>query len=262
MPADPYDAVRGQIVGPSVVYLQPYYLRRVIGSLFEPLVGPIIANEFTDGTPVIDIEDYLYPLDAKWAYQLLDSTNTIILDTSQTIGPVSSGGYPWIKDLIYPGQRMARTTIIDVTDRVYAGRFTAYSLIGAKYPVTVGDIRSASTGQMTLLCRSHTERDETIEAMSSGGPCQLRTPCNTTIDDMFFTPGDISELRFGISGACILAVDFTEVSPTDIPPFKAISYGVQTQNALTASMNYQELSDAFTYHTYRDMALSQTGIKP
>jgi hypothetical protein len=98
--------------------------------------------------------------------------------------------------------------------------------------------------------------------MSSGSPCQLRTPCATIVDDMYFTPVDIAETRYGIKGWCLLAVDFIEVSPTELAPFKAISYGVQTQNAAAAGMNYAQLRDAFVYHTYRDMHLSQTGIAP
>jgi len=263
MPVDPYDAIRMYITGPSIVDGASYYLRRVIGSLHEPLVGPIIAGHYTDNTPVLFVEDYLYPLDTTFAYELLDATNTLVLDKSANVGPVPSGGYPWIKDLIYPAQRIARTVIVDITDRTYGGRITPYYLVANKYPVTVGDVRSASTGTLTVLCRTHAERDEVIEALSSGGPCQLRTPCSTVVDDMYFTPGDINEARVGITGACMLAVDFTEVSPTDIAPFRAVSYAQQTQNAIAASaMKYSGLRDAFAFHTYRDMALSQSGIAP
>jgi len=262
LPADPHDAVRVYVTGPSIVEGAQYNLRRVVGTLHESLVGPIVADAYVDGTPVLFVEDYLYPLDTVYAYELLDATNVNVLDRSQDVGPVPSGGYPWLKDLIYPAQRSARISIMDITDRTYAARFTPYYLVGAKYPITAGDVRSASTGTLTVLCRSHTERDDTIEALSSGGPVQLRTPCGTVIDDMFFTPGDIAETRLGVTGACALSIDFTEVSPTDIAPFRAISYATQTQNAIAAGMKYAGLRDAFVYHTYRDMSLSQSGIAP
>jgi len=263
LPPDPSDAVRVYVTGPSMVYQRSYQVRRVIGgTLREPMPGPFIADEYADHTPVLFIEDYLFPLDTTWQYELLDAGGDVILDTSPSVGPVASLGYPWVRDLIYPAQRSTPLEIVDITGRVYAGRVSPYYLVAQKYPVTLGDVRSASTGTMTVLCRNHAQRDATLDALSSGGPCQLRAPCTDVVDDMYFTPLDVEEIRVGRRGACVLSVEFVEVSPTELPPFKAISYATQTANATAAGMKYSGLRDAFVFHTYRDMSLSQTGIGP
>ena len=190
---------------------------------------------------------------------------------SATSGPVPSGGVPWIRDAVFPDMHYAPVCIVDVTDRTRAARITPYYVSATPGAVTAGDVRSSSNGTLTLLCRSHAERDVTIHAMSTGSPCQLRVPaaCRAVVDEMLFAPLDIGETRYGVAGACLLTVDFLEVDASELATFKPVTYGVQKQNATAAGLQYgtlgppaTELALQFVGKSYRHMYLSPTGIEP
>jgi hypothetical protein len=251
------------VSGPAITAETSYQMFRIVdGTTYEPIPGTFVAAAGTPPTLVVD--DWWYPLDTSYVYQLMDATGTVIIDQSSNADAVPSGGMPWIRDVIYPANRVSPLRIVDVTGRMRAGRVSPYYQMQQKYPVTIGDIRSASAGTLTAFCYSHVERDDVIQALSSGSPVQLRVPppCRVVVDEMYFTPIDIEETRFGRSGACVLTIDFIETQVTQLPPFQAVSYGVQTTNADAASMDYEDLRGVFMLHTYQDMSESQTGIAP
>lgn len=260
----PTSPTRVRVSGPAVVYGTSYQLFRIVGSTYEPVPGTYVASHSTSGPDSLIVDDWWFPLDTPYFYQLMDETGTVTIDVSPLADAVPSGGTPWLRDVIYPSNRVSPATIVDVTNRVRPGRVTPYYQVQQQYAVTFGDVRSGSNGTLTLLCHSHAERDEVIYALSSGSPVSLRipAPCRVVVDEMYFTPVDIEETRFGTNGACVLTVDFVEVQVTDIPPFQAISYGIQTGNADAAGMDYDDLRSAFTARTYADLFLSQTGIAP
>lgn len=237
-----------------------FTLTREYGTKAETLRGTLIAS--AGGTA--SRTDFMYPLDTPVRYVLRDSATGAIVATSALVPAVDSGGFPWVRDMMFPESRYSPIRIVTVLSRRYAGRVTPFTLINQRYPVTVGDVRSASDGSLLLFCTSHAERDRVIDALSSGNPCSLRVPpaCQVVIDEMLFTPLDIDEEMFGSNGANLLTVDFIEVSPSELPPFQAITYGVQTQNAAVAAMTYAGLKTAFAGHTYADLYYSQTGIAP
>lgn len=253
--------VTGLAAGTAVVKLT----RRVGNELAQPIGGSIVvvAN-------AASYMDYLYPFDVPVIYEVWDNAGVFL--GSAVAGPVPSGGVPWVHDAVYPGIRHAPVWIVDVTDRTRAGRITPFYVNASPGPVTAGDVRSLSNGTLTLLCRSHTERDDVIDAMSTGSPCQLRVPaqCRSVVDEMLFAPLDIGETRWGTDGACLLTVDFVEVGAGELATFKPVTYGAQTTNALAAGLEYGRLSPPpatemaaqFVGKTYRDMYLSPTGIGP
>jgi hypothetical protein len=203
--------------------------------------------------PIIDAGLYMY-VDVEFLPDLY----------SNTIGPVSSGGQPWISDNVFPETRYSPVWIVDIAPRTYPGRVTPYTVVGQKYRVTSGDMRSASDGSMTFLCFSHAARDQLINALSTGNPCSLRVPaaCRAVVDEMTFTPVDIDETRFGRSGWCLLDVDFIEVDRSELPPFQAVTYATQKSNADAVALTYAGLSAAFLGWSYVDLYRSQTGIAP
>ena len=222
----------------------------------------------------VSYADYMYPLDRTTVYYVYDSTGTVLLATSATVPAVSSQGTPWIRDVVFPAFRYASVRIIDVTGRTRAGRVTPYYVVGQSMPVTAGDVRSGSTGQIHFLCESHAERDTVLYALSTGNPVSLRVPaeCRVLVDEMVFTPGDVAEARFANAGSCVLSVDFTEVDLSEVATFKPVTYGVQSQNAASVGLLYGGLpprvpapvglSLKFLGKTYNDMYLSPTGIEP
>lgn len=221
---------------------------------------------------VAQLDDYLYPFDVPIQYVVYDSTETNVLATSAVVPAVPSGGMPWINDVVFPGIRRATVTIVDVLDRTRPGRVSTYSVAAQQYPIAIGDVRLGSTGSLQLLCRSHAERDNVIYALSSGNPCVLRIPtaCQVVVDEMTFSPLDIRETRLSTSGACLLGVDYVEVEIGDVGSYVPVTYGAQTTNAAAASLLYGTLnpppatglSANFKGKTYKDMYLSQTGIRP
>ena len=255
--------VTGIAAGTSVITIKRSYSPTVAA---VPVGGPIVV-----AAGAASYSDYLYPFDVPVTYDVYDSTGATWLG-SATAGPVPSMGLPWIHDAVFPGARHAPVIIVDVTDRTRAARITPYYVSATPGAVTAGDVRSSSNGTLTLYCRSHAERDVTIDAMSSGSPCQLRVPgpCRAVVDEMLFAPLDIGETRYGVAGACLLTVDFLEVDPSELATFKPVTYDIQTQNATAAGIEYgkltpppaTEMSAAFVGKTYRDMYLSATGITP
>jgi len=255
--------VTGIDVGTNVITMT----RRYGSEPEQPIGGAIVVNATTHAA---SYEDYLYPFDTPTTYAVYDSTGQVPLG-SAVAGLVPSTGWPWIRDAVYPAQRYTTVCIVDITDRTRAGRITPFYVNAVPGAVTAGDVRSASNGTMTLLCRSHAERDVVLDAMSSGSPCQLRIPaaCQSVVDEMLFAPLDIAEARYGTSGACLLTVDFLEVDPGQLATFKPVTYGVQSTNAVAAALEYgkigppaTELALQFVGKTYRDMYLSPTGIEP
>lgn len=237
-------------------------------------ITDIAGSWIADANGKVTYADYLYPVDLATTYYVYDSTRVTLLATSATVAPVPSQGTPWIRDVIFPALRYTSVRIVDVTGRLRAGRVTPYYVTAQSYPVTTGDVRSASTGQLQLLCHDHAERDRVLYAMSTGNPVALRVPqpCRVVIDEMTFTPVDIAETRVNASGACLLTVDFVEVDITEVSAYQPVTYGVQTQNATAAGILYgglppsvpapSGLSAAFVGKTYADMYLSPTGIAP
>lgn len=255
-------------------------LRRAYGS--APTVETIPGTLQADGSGALSYSDYLYPLDTPVTYRLYNSDGSALLATSSPSGSVQSGGQPWIRDLVFPALRIAPVRIIDITGRTRAARIQPFYVVARPYAVTVGDVRSGSTGSIQLYCQSHAERDAVLFATSSGNPCSLKLPteCHDVFDDMLFAPMDITEARIGTDGACVLTVDFVEVDMTDVATFQPVTYGIQQQNAAAAALKYGTLDtaqggpsglcDAFDLigaapghpGTYTDMYLSPTGIAP
>lgn len=255
-----------QVSGPEIASAV-VRLRRVVGGSIEDIGGAFLV----DATGTFTYLDYLYPFDAETIYQVYDSTGTTLLAESAPVPAVPSEGTPWIRDLIFPSLRYAAVTIVDVTNRMRAGRVTPYWVTAQTYAVTAGDVRSGSIGQLIILCHSHEERDRVLYSMSTGNPCVLRvpTPCRVVVDEMYFTPQDITENRYGIGGACILTVDFVEVDASDLATFRPVIYSTQTANAAGAALLYGSLlpsptglSAAFYGYSYSDMFISPTGIAP
>lgn len=235
-------------------------LARQIGSVRERLAG----SQTADGSGNATFNDWLYPFDSAVTYLVLDSAGAVLLAQAATVASPSSEGFPYIRDTYLPGTLSTRVWVMDVTARLRAGRVATYRPTGKRYPITIGDVRQASEGTLTLYCPSHQYRNTLIEVLSTGNPCVLRVPglCRTVVDDMFFTPLDVDELRLGASGACQLDVDFVEVEAANLPAFIAIAYSVQTSNAAAATAKYGNLTANFAGRSYLDMTTSPTGVTP
>jgi len=262
--ADPYGAntltVAGAASGQIVTFQRSY------GSV---PADPIPGTWQCDTSGALSYPDYLYPLDTPVTYYLYDSNRTNLL-TSAVVPAVPSLDTPWIRDLVFPSLRVAPVRVIDLTGRTRAGRVTPFSVIARPYAITVGDVRSGSTGALQLYCADHDERDTVLYAISTGNPCSIRfpSPCGAIFDDLLFAPMDVTEERFGTTGACVLTVDFVEVDMSDVSTFQPVTYGIQSQNASTSDMRYGTinppvgLAGAFATRTYADMFTSPTGVAP
>lgn len=239
---------------------QVVQIYRDVGDVQERRVGQFAA----DPAGTVVYRDLLYPFGAPVGYSVYNSDATAVLAVvAPNLTPDSV--VPWIRDMFVPELLSAPTTIVDVTARTRGGRVTVYRVIAQKFPTTLGDVRQASEGTLTLLCPDHIQRDRVIATLSSGYPCSLRVPsgCRGVVDDMYFTPLDIAETRFGKNGACTLDVDFVEVETADLPQYQPVAYSTQTANALTnGDMRYSDLAINFVGESYADLYLSPNGITP
>ena len=95
-------------------------------------VTNIPGSFVVDATETVLYADYMYPLDRATTYYVYDSTGTVLLATSATVPAVSSGGTPWIRDVVFPGLRYASVRVIDVTGRVGAAMWLArHGMVGS-----------------------------------------------------------------------------------------------------------------------------------
>jgi hypothetical protein len=265
-PANPNTVTVTGLVDTAVIFKR-YYTPAAGGSaVYEPIPGQYVV-----AAGAVTYKDYLYPLDTPVSYVVYKSDGVTPLATSTPAPAVASGGKPWIRDVMFPALRYSDVRIIDLPSRLRAGRVAVNYVIADPYAFTVGDVRSAPSGTLQLYCTGHTERDRVLNVLSTGNPVQLRIPvaCQTMFDEMLFTPLDVTETRWGGSGACILSVDYVETGWTQVAPFQPVTYAAQTQNAATAGLKYGSLGPpatglaaAFVGKTYVDMYLSPTGIAP
>jgi hypothetical protein len=239
-------------------------------------VGP--RTELVQGTPLVlsptgggVVTDALYPLDSAFSYELRNGDGSVLLDTKGPFTPPQptgeEAGRPQLLDVTQTTRRSA-VEVIDVTSRTRRGRVTAFTTVGGAAYTTAGDIRLLSEGSLSILFRSHPERDDIISTLSTGGPVVMRVPtaCQVKLDEMWFTPGDVVEDRFGVHGAGVLVVDFVEVQGTPTRPLPpsvhVISYANQKANAAAAGQKYSGQKTAFAGATYESMKLSGSGIAP
>jgi hypothetical protein len=268
------------VAAPSV-YGDPYTITISAVSATYPVVTLWRVGQHTElvqGTPLVlsgsgggVVTDALYPLDAPFTYELRNGDGSTLIETAGPYTPPQptgdEAGMPQIIDVLQTTRRSA-VEVIDVTSRTRRGRVTVYQTVGVSAFTTVGDVRLLSEGTLTVLFRSHVERDDIIATLSSGGPVVMRVPtgCQVKLDEMWFTPGDVVEERFGVHGAGVLSVDFTEVQGTPTRPLPpsvhVISYANQKANAAAASQKYSGQKVAFAGATYETMKLSASGIAP
>jgi len=268
-------------VAQPTVYGDPYTITISAVSAGYPVitvwrVGP--HTELVQGTPLVlsptgggVVADALYPLEAAFSYELRNGDGSLLLETAGPFTPPQpvgdEAGRPQLIDVTLTTRRSA-VEVIDVTNRTRRGRVTAFQTVGGAAFTTVGDIRLMSEGTLTLLFRSHAERDDIITTVSSGGPVVMRVPtaCQVKLDEMWFTPLDVIEERFGVHGAGLLSMDFVEVQGTPTRPLPpsvhVISYANQKANAAAAGQSYAGQKVAFAGATYETMKLSGSGIAP
>ena len=268
------------VVAQPTLYGDPYRITISGVSGTYPVVtlwrmGPHI--ELVPGTPLVlasgggVVLDALYPLEAPFYYELRNSDGSIAIETTGTFTPPQptgdEAGRPQIIDVIHTANRSA-VEVIDITSRTRRGRVTVFQTVGAAPFTTVGDVRLLSEGSLTVLFRSHAERDDIIATLSTGGPVVMRVPtaCQIKLDEMWFTPGDVVEERFGRYGGGVLTVDFTEVQGTPTRPLApsvhVASYAEQKANAAAAAQKYSGLKAAFVGKNYQALKLSSSGIAP
>jgi hypothetical protein len=241
---------------------QQYMITRMVEGQEQRMPDQPGAN----GSGVAVATDFLYPFGVPVFYRVYSSNGQVLWATSNTVATPDTP-VPWIHDVVLPETSLTPTVIVNVQSRVRGGRVSVYRLSGQKYPVTIGDVRQASEGDLILFCPDRQARDRTIAVLSSGGPCSLRVPsgCRPVVDDMFFTPLDIREDRFGTNGARTLTVAFVEVEAGELDTFRAVTYDQQTYNAYLNNplpLTYAGLSGNFAGLTYADLYLSPNGITP
>jgi hypothetical protein len=234
-------------------------------------------TELVQGTPLVLVSgggvvtDALYPLESPFSYELRNGDGSVLIATTGPYTPPQptgdEAGRPQIIDVTQTVRRSA-IEVIDVTSRTRRGRVTVFQTVGVSAFTTVGDVRLMSEGTLTILFRTHVERDDILLTLSSGGPVVMRVPtaCQVKLDEMWFAPGDVVEERLGLHGSGVLSVDFTEVQGTPTRPLPpsvhVISYANQTANAAAAGQKYAGLVAAFAGGTYETMKLSSSGIAP
>jgi hypothetical protein len=126
-------------------------------------------------------------------------------------------GTAWIKDLATPTHSVGGVQFVSaVTDVKRPGRQQKYNVIGRQNSVTISDVRGGREGSMTLICDTQAIMNSVITLLSTGAPLLFQATAADGWDDMYFVPGDISEIRPGVSTNPLKLITF-EFTESDAP---------------------------------------------
>lgn len=226
------------------------------------------GQHIADANGGVVVKDFLFPVDEDFAYALYDTYTSTLTSYEYPARwlNIPSNGVPWISDAVLPEKYNFNCTIIDDVNRVYPARVSQYAVVGQRFAITAGDVRSGWSGTLRLFAYNVGRPDAWIEAMSTGNPCLLRLPYSCKyrwLHEMYFTPLDINESRWGSQGrGYILDVDYVTVDIGDSAAYQTVTYALQTDNADAATMDYADLALNFAGRSYADLYLSQTGTAP
>ncbi len=141
--------------------------------------------------------DYEMPIGLPVAYvaALYDSSDTTTpLDTTDPVSVTWTTDHDWLKDPFEPIRNVA-ILVSDMSEYDYATPTAVLTVLGRPDPVTVGEIRQAATGDLTLVTLDRTARDQLHYITSSGHVLLLQSTQDSGVGNMYVAPLGLKEQR-------------------------------------------------------------------
>ena len=228
------NAVAGTLV--SVTRIHPS--GRVIpvrGMTLQPLSGGVFVGW-----------DYEMPIGVSVVYEaaVYDATDTVNPLAVVDAGAITyTTAYEWIKDPLEPIRNMP-IRVVDMTEYDYVTPTGVHTVLGRPDPITVGDVRQAATGALTLYTETSEERDRLHYITSSGHVLLLQSTQDSGVGNMYIAPtGTLKETRL-ISlrdeQARIWEIDYQEVGS----PVGDGAAFVTWQDVLDQDATWQDVKDS------------------
>ena len=161
--------------------------------------------------------DYEMPIGVPVIYEAAVYDTT---DTNTPLDVVDAGSltwttsYEWLKDPLEPIRNIP-VQVADMTEYDYLTPTGVHTVLGRPDPITVGDVRQAATGSLTLYTDSKEERDRLHYMTSSGHVLLLQSTQDSGIGNMYLAPsGTLRESRITTlrdEQARLWQIDYQEV---------------------------------------------------
>ncbi len=141
--------------------------------------------------------DYEMPIGVQVAYtaSLYDAADTSTpLDVSDPVTITWDTEIDWLKDPLEP-IRNVPVLVNDMSEYDYATPTAVLEVLGRPDPVTVGEIRQAATGDLTLVTLSKEDRDRLHYITASGHVLLLQSSQTSGVGSMYLAPLGLKEQR-------------------------------------------------------------------
>jgi hypothetical protein len=189
--------------------------------------------------------DYEMPVGVQVTYTaaVYDTTDTNTpLDVSDPATVTWDTAYEWLKDPLEPIRNLP-VQVVDMSEYDYIAPTGVHTVLGRPDPITVGDIRQAATGALTLFTEAKDERERLHLLTSSGHVLLLQSTQESGVGNMYIAPtGTLKESRvvsLRDEPSRVWEIDFQEV-------------GIPVGDS-AAFVSWQDVLDQ--YNTWQDVLL-------
>ncbi len=141
--------------------------------------------------------DYEMPVGVEVTYTgyLYDSSDTSTpLDLTDPVAITWTTDHDWLKDPLEPIRNVA-VLVNDMSEYAYATPTAVLEVLGRPDPVTVGEIRQAATGDLTLVTLDKTAREQLHYLTASGHVLLLQSTQDSGVGNMYVAPLGLKEQR-------------------------------------------------------------------
>lgn len=141
--------------------------------------------------------DYEMPVGVQVEYvaSIYDSSDPLTpLDTTEPVSITWMARRDWLKDPLEP-IRNVMVLVNDMSEYDYATPTAVHTVLGRPDPVTVGEIRQAATGDLTLVTLDKLARDQLHYITASGHVLLLQSTQESGVGNMYLAPLGLKEQR-------------------------------------------------------------------
>ena len=206
--------------------------------------------------------DYEIPIGVPVLYQAtsyLDADGALQADTSNAVLITWDTTNEWLKDPLEPIRNLP-IRVVDMSSYHYSTPASVHTVLGRPDPVTIGEVRRAADGVVTLLTVTKEERDRLHYITASGNVLLLQSTQDSGVGNMYIALLDIQENRISTRDVpdreWILG--YQEVGP----PVGDAGAFVTYQDLVNTYATYQDIVDSWNTYIELTEGLGQTTPPP
>ncbi len=141
--------------------------------------------------------DYEMPIGLEVSYQAsvyIEPDTVNPLDTTDPVTLTWTTENDWLKDPLEPARNMP-ILINDMSEYAYDTPTGIHTVLGRPDPVTIGEVRRAATGTLTLITLAMDDRDRLHYITASGHVLLLQSSEQSGVQNMYLALTGVTETR-------------------------------------------------------------------